>query len=251
MSTPKDLNITLNSEGNNEAVLRIGEAPRIPDVREKQKIYLTTSLAGPAEFFEKIAKKNQSELSPITDTAIVSVAEDNLSLSLSVDPTDDLAAVIIGKLVPNPEIKNFKINKKDGKFTAKQLAEMLRENFHNLVTDKALFREFTQKIMNLNYKVTKEVEASDDERGNVVEGFVQKLDVEDMPKSIKFKAPLYLGEPSIEFEVEIGIEAGQNGLLFYLFSTDLGLLQREIAEKIIKEQVDFFKKEDICIVYSV
>jgi len=249
MTQPKDLNITLN--GGNEAVLRIGEAPRIPDVRERQKISLTTSLDGPAEFFSRIAKNNQSEERPITDTAILSVSDDNLSLKLSVDPTDELAAVVIGKLVPNPEINNFQINKKNGKFTAKQLAEMLRENFHNLITDKAGFRDFTQRIMNLNYKVTKEVEASDDERGNVVDGFVQKLEAEDMPKSIKFKAPLYLGEPSVEFEVEIGIEAGQNGLLFYLFSTDLGLLQREIAEKIMKNQVDFFKKEDICIVYSV
>lgn len=251
MTQPKDLNITLNSEGEKEAVLRIGEAPTIPDVRERQKISLRTSLAGPAEFFLRIAKNNQSEERPITDTAIVSVSDDNLSLRLSVDPTDELAAEVLGKLIPNPEINDFRINKKDGKFTAKQLAEMLRENFHNLVTDKAGFRDFTQRIMNLNYKVTKEVEASDDERGNVVDGFVQKLEAEDMPKSIKFKAPLYLGEPSVEFEVEIGIEAGQNGLLFYLFSTDLGLLQREIAEEIMKKQIEFFKKEDICIVYSV
>lgn len=244
----KDLNITLDTHGEKEAVLRIGEAA--PIVMPK-KVNLQTSVSGPREYFEKIAKTRQPAETPIEGVAVVTVSDDNLSITLSANPEDEYAPIVKGKLVPNPELNDFQINKKNGKFTAKQLAEMLRENFHNLVTDKATFRDFTQKILNLNYKVTKEVEASDDERGNVVDNFVQKLTVDDIPKSIKFNAPIYLGEKSVEFEAQLGVEAGNGSILFYLFSTDLGLMQRQMAEEIMAKEIKFFQSQNVCTLYSV
>lgn len=175
--------------------MRKGEA--LP-LREPEKLAIAGNIDTVLRFLEKrIALIEQK-------SAHIVVNRETLSICLYVDETSYYSSGILGNAELDPKFKKFEIN--TGKsWTTFELADFIRMNrafFEkpdeaiSLVTDLRSFKA----------KVNKEIENSDDKRGN--RDIVRRQVVEsNIPANFKISVPLFKGFEKRTIEVEIDIDA--------------------------------------------
>lgn len=205
----------------------------------------TTTIEGPFKYFDVVGK-NYPE---VAKKAVVTADLAKASIGLRLNPHDELAANVTGVMKENPDLAPFGINSSTKRFTGDELTSLLRSKGHvlNIPTEES--RAFTGKFANLKSKITKEMENVKDDAGNIVDNFVQKVSSDAM-KAIPFKAPLHVGCPVTEFSVEVGIEAANRSVVFYLFSPQYAqALYDEKVEKLAEESAKF-TKAGICVIES-
>ena len=168
----------------------------------------------PHNYYDKIGKHYPD----VVQKAVVLVDKENGVINLKVNPEDERAADITGKIVPHGDLAGLKINK-EHVFTADELVGYLRTVPHILPSKgEESARALANKFKNLKYSIKQEVEKSDDEKGNILDKFVQKIDSKVIPETLTVKGPLHVGGPVHEFELTLGIEARQRSVVFYFFS---------------------------------
>jgi hypothetical protein len=147
----------------------------------------------------------------------------------------------------NPDLAPFHINNATKRFTGDELTALLRAKGHVLNIPVAESRAVTGKFANMKAKISKEIENLKDDAGNVIDNFVQKVSSDALSK-IPFKAPIHVGCPVREFSVEVGIEAVNRGVVFYLFSPEYAQeLYNEKVEKLAEES-EKFTNAGVCVV---
>lgn len=149
-------------------------------------------------------------------SANIVVDRDQMTIVLTTEERSDFKNIITGGLTFHPSFVRLGIN--DGKFVpAKDLADRLRKN-------KAFFEtlleatEVISKLQSFKAQVIKTIEKSDDKRGNAVDLKAQAIDSINLPKNFKLKAPIFKGQPAVEFSVEIEVQA--EDLTVTLFSEE-------------------------------
>lgn len=243
MSDKTDVKVNVSTLGEEVTLTLLhGQAPK---VNEPVGYTETTTLEGPFKYFNGVGKHYPE----VDKRAVVLANLTEASIILAVNPHDELSAKVKGVMKENPDLAPFHINSATKRFTGDELTALLRSKGHVLNIAPAESRAFTGKFANLKSKITKEMENVKDDTGNVVDNFIQKVS-SDAVKAIPFKAPLHVGCPVKEFSVEVGIEAANRGVVFYLFSS-------EYAQELYDEKVDKLSQESkrfesagICVIES-
>lgn len=126
-----------------------------------------------------------------------------MGIKLIIDEHDHFADNIGGKLILSEEFKRFGINQ--GKYiTGMELSDLIRMN-RTCFESKAKAMELVTIMRNFKAKVTNEIEASDDKKGNVSQ--LRRQTVEgNQPPSFELNIPIFKGQPKQTFTVEIDID---------------------------------------------
>jgi hypothetical protein len=251
MEDNEKVNIKVEAkDGLAELVIRHGHAAH---VIEPKQFTAKTTIGGPYKYFEGIADKSvrMNAVMPVhcSDKSIVLVDTVSGTIKFMADPETPLGAVVTGVLQENPQLASFRVNSSK-KWTGDELAAHVFANANLFNVSTKEVRNFAAKFSNLKASISKEIENVKDDAGNIVDNFVQKVSVEDLPK-LPFLTHVYLGGEKFEFEVEVGIEAANRGVVFYLFSAELAALLESEKEKALNVEVQKFTDAGITVMEVV
>jgi hypothetical protein len=200
-----------------ELVIRRGEA--LP-AKEPIQIEIFGQIDAPARWAEKRSSSiNQSE-------SYMVVNRDNMSMTLIINATNPYTnQQITGSLMMSSELKQMGVN--DGEYvTTLEMADRIKMNrtcFENIQEAMKLVTE----LRNFKGKVEKELELSDDKRGNARVLRAQTVD-SNIPEAFHINVPVFKGNKATSIEVEV--EINPNDLCCTLVSPE--------ANDIIRTQRD-------------
>lgn len=222
--------IAADAKHGRNITIRTGEAPEVYD---PQRLNIIGIIDTPLRWLEK--RKDYIEWK----NCHILVSRDEMGIKLIIDEHDHFADNIGGKLILSEEFKRFGINQ--GKYvTGMELSDLIRMN-RTCFESKAKAMELVTIMRNFKAKVTSEIEASDDKKGNVSQ--LRRQTVEgNQPPSFELNIPIFKGQPKQTFTVEIDIDP--DTLQATLVSPDAQDLIVEQRDKLIDDVLDAI--QEIC-----
>jgi hypothetical protein len=166
-------------------------------------------------------------------TSHVLIDRDKMEMALTFNETDPLyIGFVQGKLSKHPDFTQWQINN-GNQWSNEDLSEFIKMN-RNCFKSKADAMKLSAELKNLKIKVDKEMEASNDNRGNVRVLAGQKVVDSTIPKSFHLNVPVFKGQGKSEFEVEVYVNAQTFNVS--LVSPDANDIVSEVRDSIIDEQ---------------
>ena len=176
-----------------EFIIRKGEA--LP-VHEQEQVIIKGNIDSPARWLKKRIDTIEQK------KAHVLVEREEMHIELNIDETNHFFTQVNGTLTLSIEMQAFGINTGEyiGAFDMADRIKKYRSYFESHTAAMQLVSE----RRNFKAKVDKEIEASDDKRGNA--RFLRSQIVEsNLPKSFKIEIPIFKGQPKKIIEVEVEI----------------------------------------------
>lgn len=173
----------------------------------------------------------------IADSYIL-VNREKLRIFLSYNSTDPYReGSIKGVLSLHPDFEKWKINTGIS-WDNDELAEFIKMNRY-CFKSKTDAMKLSGELKNLKIKVDKEVEASNDNRGNVKVLAAQKVINSSIPKSFIINVPIFKGQVKTEFEIEVYVSP--NNFQITLVSPDANDIKNNVRDSIIDGQINDIK----------
>lgn len=202
----KKINVEVK-DSTKELVIREGKAADLPGLRKAVAVSgdLTVPrihLSNPMADFEVVI---EGSLNTVLNHSFLEVNRENGSILLFENCGLDAGNEYFGKLSFTKELLDFKIN--SGKsYTTLELANFIKMNRSYFETkDKAM--QLVSELRNFKAKVDKEVESSEDGRGNKRMVLGQAVE-SNIPENFNILLSVFKGLEKIAFEVEISIDPG-------------------------------------------
>lgn len=145
---------------------------------------------------------------------------------------------IQGRLLLSKEFAELGINT-EKQYSPNQLANVLklRRSIFEKPTDHAFI---ISTLRNIKAKINKQMEESDDTRGNIGKHFEQTVE-SNMPEAFTITLPLIKGEPKVTFQVNVLLHANGGDIVCTLESLDAAEFIDDICERRIDEEIEKIK----------
>lgn len=182
-----------NTEQGKETVIRFGNA--LP-LKEPKAVSISGTIDAPARWIEK--RKDDI----VSADAHVIVDRDNMQITLNTDENSEYSDQIVGTLSLSSEMQEFGINTGESMscFDMADRIKQLRSYFDTMQTAMKLVTD----LRNFKAKVDKDLELSDDKRGNRRAIMAQTVE-SNLPDSFKVELPIFKGMQKVTIEVEVEI----------------------------------------------
>lgn len=181
--------------GQLEVIMREGEA--LP-LHEPVKVEISGVLDSPARWLEK-----RPELQQITNKCHVRVDREMLLIVLQINENAYYGTMIKGTLSLTDAFRKFHIN--DGhSFTLVELAKLFKMN-RSFFETKQKAMELVTTLQNFKGKVNKDLEASNDNRGNKKVDFVQAVE-SNLPEAFTLHLPIFKGLEAEDVVCEVYVD---------------------------------------------
>lgn len=181
--------------GQLEVIMREGEA--LP-LHEPVKVEISGVLDSPARWLEK-----RPELQQITNKCHVRVDREMLLIVLQINENAYYGTKIKGTLSLTDAFRKFHIN--DGhSFTLVELAKLFKMN-RSFFETKQKAMELVTTLQNFKGKVNKDLEASNDNRGNKKVDFVQAVE-SNLPEAFTLHLPIFKGLEAEDVVCEVYVD---------------------------------------------
>lgn len=181
--------------GQLEVIMREGEA--LP-LHEPVKVEISGVLDSPARWLEK-----RPELQQITNKCHVRVDREMLLIVLQINENAYYGTKIKGTLSLTEAFRKFHIN--DGhSFTLVELAKLFKMN-RSFFETKQKAMELVTTLQNFKGKVNKDLEASNDNRGNKKVDFVQAVE-SNLPEAFTLHLPIFKGLEAEDVVCEVYVD---------------------------------------------
>lgn len=181
--------------GVGEIIIREGKAV---EVHEPVKVVISGTIDAPARWLEtrmRLWLVNQG-------TYHVLVDRENLNITLKCNENNHYGSKISGSLMVSPEFKRFGIN--EGEYiTNFEMAELFKMN-RSFFETKVIAMKLVTELQNFRAKVDKEIEKSDNNRGDkrlLINQAVQS----NLPEAFNLHIPIFKGTPKQTINVEVYI----------------------------------------------
>jgi hypothetical protein len=221
-----ELKNLLNVEGN-ELIIRQGDA--LP-LKEPVKISIDGQLSSILNYLI-------NNTDHITPRSMIVVNRDFKKITYYEDPQNVYGSIVIGILHLSKEFKLFGINSGDS-MTTFEIADLIRMN-RSCFEDKTKAAELVTILRSFKAKVDKDVENSDDKRGNIT--LLRRQAVEsNLPGSFNINIPLFKGMGKEIIEIEIDINP--DDLTCSLVSPQAAEIIQTITDGLIEAQLKDLKK---------
>ena len=185
------LHIT-TERGVNIVEVRQGNAP---DIKPPVKLNISGNIDSPLRFLEKRIDHIEQK------ATYVMVERSEMKITMVVNDKDYYSDTITGSLSFNPAYKEWGIN--GGKtWTAQQLSEAIKMNRSQFESIDVAMR-LSKELSDVKIKVDKEIERSDNNRGDFKAMAAQKIIKSNIPESFTLNIPIFNGLPSKRFTVEV------------------------------------------------
>lgn len=192
--SPEELKLSIQEPGT--YIVKFGSVPQ-----DKEQTPVT--VVGNIDVVSTYIAARVGEVSRFPSHIKVEVAEGNITLV--VDENSPFKSTITGKLELHPDFVKWGIN--SGKqYSSSDLAQMIKMNRYMLPST-ARAMELVTVFQSLKAKVQKEIELSDDKRGNKTNLQSQVVLNMSIPTDFALKVPIFKGFSEVQFEVEIAINA--------------------------------------------
>lgn len=206
---------------NGEITIREGKAL---DLQDPVPVGIVGTINSPLRWLEKRA----DVLNP--KQCHILVNRSDMAINLNINERDSFSDCITGKLLLSDEYLRFGIN--EGKYvTGLELSDLIRMN-RSCFESKQKAMELVTIMRNFKAKVTTQIEASDDKKGNRT-ALVRQVVEGNQPPSFELVIPIFKGQPKKTFTVEIDIEP--DTLQGTLVSPDAQDMIVESRDKLIDE----------------
>lgn len=209
---------------NGSIIIREGQA--LP-LHEPEKVQLLGTIDAPARWIEKRADTiNQKE-------CYVEVNREKMIISLRTDESNYYGTTVYGKLELSPEYNKFGINGGDY-ITNFEMAEMFKMN-RAYFENRSVAMKLVTDLQNFKAKVDKEIENSDNKRGDrriLVNQVVQS----NLPEAFNLVIPVFKGCEKQTVQVEVYVNP--NDFTCTLVSAQSNELIIETRDTIIDEVLE-------------
>lgn len=196
----------MNIEDGKDIVIRFGDA--IP-LQEPKYVSIHGTIDAPARWVEK--RKDDI----VSADAHVLVDRDRMTITLNTDENSAYMDQIVGTLTLSTEMQEFGIN--TGEYmSCFDMADRIKQLRTYFDTQQEAMKLVTE-LRSFKAKIDKELELSDDKRGNQTIMRAQTVE-SNLPKSFKVNMPIFKGTEKRTFEVEV--EINPNDLSCTLVSPD-------------------------------
>lgn len=220
----KEINISVEN-GIKELVIRKGEAEPIHTGRNVGVSRVTIFAV-----FEFLSKSDITE--EIILDSVVKFSYDNLKLYLNYGLTQQHTYEIESKILLNPDLEAFEINK-GKKYATFQLADFIKMNRH-LFESKTAAMELVSALKNIKASVNRAIEDNKDDRGNR-RALIDQVVQSNIPESFNIELPIFKGQPKVVVPVEVVLD---EDLECMLVSPDLKQIIAEESERLIGGEVE-------------
>lgn len=209
-----------NSNDMREIIIREGHA--LP-AKEPEQVHINGTIDAPARW----AENRKSVIKQIASHMIVN--RQDMTISLVEDEKNYYGSTINGKMALSDKFKEFGIN--SGKYiTNFEMANLFKMN-RSFFETKAICMELVSKLKNLKASINKQIEASNNDRGNRRE-LVDQVMQHNIPDSFKLTLPIFNGTDPQEIEVEINVDADD------LSCTLISPHAKDLIEQMRNEKID-------------
>lgn len=196
----------MNIEDGKDIVIRFGDA--LP-LQEPKYVSIHGTIDAPARWVEK--RKDDI----VSADAHVLVDRDRMTITLNTDENSAYMDQIVGTLTLSTEMQEFGIN--TGEYmSCFDMADRIKQLRTYFETQQEAMKLVTE-LRSFKAKIDKELELSDDKRGNQTILRAQTVE-SNLPKSFKVNMPIFKGTEKRTFEVEV--EINPNDLSCTLVSPD-------------------------------
>lgn len=235
-----NLTLKLESHEGNEIIWREGAAAPI---REPLKLTADGDIRTVGTF---IAGRDVPNLQGIDrESTLVTVDKDAGTIKLETDPNDQFGTVIKGTLLINDDLKQFDINGSK-MFSQKELIKLLKFSRIHFV-DPLVQNDLLNAYKAFTFQTKTEGHAKGDDRGNKSVALDKVVDT-NLPKEFSLKIPIYKGERSVTFRVDLCMDVTDGGAKFWMESIELHELLQIEKELIFKREL--LRCEGLVIIYK-
>lgn len=206
------------------------------DDLEPASISINGTIESAGNYLEKVipAMIKDSPVLVQRDSVII-INREELKIKFEGNLSDPQRTIrVSGKLIKHPDFEKWGINA-GTEWGNEKLGEFIKMNRSNF-DSKEVAMKLSDSLKNFRMKVDKELEAMNDNRGNVRALAVQKVKESSIPESFKLFVPVFKGQPKQEFTVEIYINASTFGIT--LVSPDANDIIAEVRDEIIDNEID-------------
>ena len=183
----------LNTDESKETVIRFGDA--LP-LKEPKAVSISGTIDAPARWVEK--RKDDI----VSADSHVLVDRDRMTITLNIDENSAYMDQIVGTLTISTEMHEFGIN--TGEYmSCFDMADRIKQLRTYFETQQEAMKLVTE-LRSFKAKIDKEMELSDDKRGNRREMLSQAVD-SNLPKSFNVVVPIFKGQEKQTLEVEVEI----------------------------------------------
>lgn len=223
-------------DGTKEIIIREGKA--LP-VQEPVPLSLDGCIDTPLRY----VKKRKGIINHLA--ANVRIDRDAMSIGLEAGENSFYKDTVTGRLKKSTELEAFGIN--SGEYISNfDMADLIKKN-RSYFESKTVAMKLVTELRNFKAKVEKELELSDDKRGNAN---IRKSQIVDsnLPESFHINVPVFKGMDCRRIEVEV--EINPTDLSCTLVSPEANDIITGERDSIINEQIKLIEDEvpDILIV---
>lgn len=229
--------VDVNLMGTDGGTLTILEGKAL-EQKPPQKIEISGDIKTVSSYL-KIRKtdKGGSGLQVIDPSkAVITVDKAAMTLELELDPENFYGAVITGNLELSDELKKWNINPKSGTLKQKDIIQLVRHSRLDFDTNDGYdavlvaFQKFSFKAF-----IDSQNEAPD-RLGNKRTSIEKKVET-GLPETFILNIPIFKGQPSKAFRVEIMMDSTETTASFWLESVELTELIKTDRDVIFNEQL--------------
>lgn len=190
----KELNVTIE-DGTKTLEIRTGEA--LP-LHEKRPL----GIVGNIDTVSRWLKYRIKEID--TSNSHIRIDRSRMSIALYMNENEELFDLVKGELHLDPAFETLKINSGEylTNFEMADLFKMNRSYFEN----KDVAMKLVSELRNFKAKVDKDLENSDDNRGNR-KLLINQIVESNLPEAFNLIVPIFKGLPKQLIEVEVNVRA--------------------------------------------
>lgn len=178
--------------GSKELIIRTGSALQQHD---PIKVVVQGQIDAPLRWIEKRT---------IALESYIIVNRENMEIVLVEDEKQWDGSVITGRIEISPEFRRFGINNEERRLSTFDMADFIKMNrsFFETRNDAMMM---VSLLRNFKAKVDKDMEQSDDRRGNNRVLLNQTVE-SNIPDAFKLIVPIFRGQPAVTIKVEVDID---------------------------------------------
>lgn len=157
------------------------------------------------------------------------------------------AARVVGAINVNPHLLKLGINS-GKKYTARELADVLKMN-RLLFSSREDNMVLIAQLMDFRARVEKDIQVTDDKRGNKVDAVAQTVTTK-VDLGFNLFCPVLDDVKKVAFRVEINYDIRDRAAEFWLESVELHEYIQEESGRLIDEEVAKFLADGLTVIYE-
>jgi len=209
--------------------------PHLETLHEVESVNLEGTISAPANWYTKRKAQTDNLKSNVTynfrEREITLVTKEDFS---------NLGYSITGKLIINPAIKMLGINEEKTFFVGELVKHLRKNKFY--FAEESEWKKIIDGLQNFSANVNQEIKKISTNNGNM-EDLTKITMKSNLELTFKLAMPVFIGEKTETFPVEIACDATSTSIKFWLESPDLIMLLDQNTQGIINAELARLKTD--------